>query len=138
MAKKAKTAAALPSPVNTSLPTGFKAVRILTLPAFKLELNQPYVFLIEDKMHISDAKAAKGSSAVASKGKTMEPATVCHAVNVATGEKGTLIVSAVVKSVWEQEYANDGYVGKYFQIIKTEKREGKRYHGFNIVEVSPE
>lgn len=133
MAKdKNKAAPAEPRAIATN--PKFAVVKTLTLPAFKFEEQVAKYVHILDEMRISNAKNSKGE--VGGKAEKMEPATVCNAVDAETGEKGTLIVPAVLKSIFEEEYKDAAYVGKTFELVKLPKPPGKRYHAWQVQEVA--
>lgn len=118
----------------------FKVVRNVTLPVFKLEIEVPIYVTIKDAMRVSNAKKGETESGKGAKagGKQMEPATVCTAVDLMTGEVKTLILSAVIKSIFTEDYPGDAYVGKSFCLVKHAKKEGKNYFNFSVDEIDPE
>jgi|WetSurMetagenome_2_1015567.scaffolds.fasta_scaffold01855_5 hypothetical protein len=113
-----------------------KVLKNVTLPFLKLEEDQPIYVKIISKMRTQTAKMTD-SPKVSKKGeKDMEPATVVDVVNMKTGEEANMIVNAVLKGNWEEQYPNDSYVDKGFSITKLAKRPGKRYNDFLIQEIA--
>ncbi len=107
----------------------FKVVKNVTVPLLKLvEEKAEYVQLTGAMFQ---GKEVKGTGDKAK----MEPAILCHCINLTTGEVAQIIVNAVVKENLKEAYPDDSYVGKSFEIIKHAKREGKRYNDFSITEI---
>lgn len=135
MAKAKKAAEA----VNTSAGRKFKTVRNVTLPVLKVEIEKPVYITVKDEMRLGSAqKPGREDGKGGEKKQKMEPATVCTVVDLETGEVKTLIVSAVVKGIFTDEYPNGGYVGKSFCLVKHAKKEGKNYFNFSVDEIDPE
>ncbi|MGH7743753.1 MAG: hypothetical protein ACREQ5_02900 [Candidatus Dormibacteria bacterium] len=67
--------------------------------------------------------------------KRKAPATLANVINLEDGSVCQIIVNAVVKSVLNDEYPNDGYVGKCFAITKRGRAQGKQYNPFDIEEI---
>lgn len=117
-----------------SVPAGFKTKRMVTLPTLSMKTaGSSYAVRILDAMRVS---ALKNTKKVA--GKEMEPATVCSAINLETGEQVNMILPAVVKGNLEEQYEDDSYVGKCFLMTNNGKREGKKYNDFSIIEIEAE
>lgn len=135
-AKKANQGAA--APATTSKGRKFATVRNVTLPLLRIEIEQPVYVTVRDEMRVSAAKNRKK----AGDGKDMEPATVVTVADIdpesGGGEIKTMIVSAAVKSIWDEEYPNGAYVGKSFCLVKHAKKEGKNYFNFSVDEIDPE
>lgn len=102
----------------------------LTKAVIKFEKDVPVYVKIVGAMHAG--KQIKGTGDK----QSMEPATLCDVVNLESGEEMQLIVSTLVKSILDDNYPGDTYVGKGFQITKHNKREGKRYFDYSVDEVS--
>lgn len=117
------------SPATTKAAFVPKVLKNVTLPIIKHELDVPVYIQITGEMF--EGKELKGTGDKAK----MEPATLCHAINLETGEEGQYILNAVVKGNLDEHYPNGNYVGKGFAITKHEKREGKRYNDFSIQEI---
>ena len=122
--------------ISTKVATGFDPskceVRPLTVPAFKLTVDQPRFFKVLEPMVVSTAKQAEPK-----KGEQKRaPATVTKAVDLETGEVGTLICATVIKSTFTEQYPGEGYVGKSFRIVKLAKPEGRNYYKYSIGEIT--
>ena len=50
-----------------------------------------------------------------------KPADIVECINLQTGEESNMIIPAVLKSIWEESYPSDSYVGKGFAVEKLEK-----------------
>jgi hypothetical protein len=107
----------------------FKVLKNVTLPLIKLEIDTPEYVKLTGTMFVG--KEVKGTGDKAK----MEPAVLCHCVNLQTGENAQIIVNAVVKENLNDNYPENSYVGKSFELIKHDKREGKRYNDFSITEI---
>ena len=107
----------------------YKTVKTLTVPLLKLQVEVPAHIKILDKMFIGKAqKPAPGKT-------SMEPATLVNVVDLDTGEARQMILNEALKSILNEAYANDKYVGRAFRVIKHEKVEGKKYFGFTVEEI---
>lgn len=134
--KQTKNEAAVSQAPKTkvAVPEGFKPKRAVTLPAIVLKEGETRCLRITEAMHVSAAKADKKNK----EGKEMDPATVCAAVDVESGEMGNFVVPAVVRGNLEEKYPGDAYVGCVFQITHMGKRAGKRYADFTVIELEAE
>lgn len=121
-----------------ALPAGFKAVRPVTLPAIVIKKEGDVRYLrIEDKMYVGPKQPDKTDK----DGKiipAMDPPTLCHVTDVATGEMGTFVIPSMVSGNLSEQYPDDSYVGKTFAIQHKGKRDGKRYADFQVAEIAPE
>lgn len=107
----------------------FKKTKLITIPLLKLELDVPVYVKLTGEYFVG--KEVKG---VGEKAK-MEPAVLCHCINLETGEQQQIILNSVIKANLDEAYANHGYVNKSFEFIKHDKREGKRYNDFSLAEI---
>lgn len=105
-----------------------KVKRSLTLPLLKPQLEKPFYVKFE-------APIFKGKKITSGAQKDMEAATLANCTNVETGELVQIIVPAVLEAILEEEYDDDGYVGRAFKIVKHAKQSGKRYHTFSVAEI---
>jgi hypothetical protein len=118
----------------TSLPFAPKRKKLLTRPVFKLATDVPIYVYVEKAMYVGKDLDAKRAATDPNKPKK-EPATILEVTNLATGEVGQLLVPAVVKGVFHDEYPNDSYVGKCFGITKQTRQPGKQYDPYNVEEI---
>lgn len=110
----------------------FKTKKILTRPLLKFEEGKPRYVKIDAKMYIGkDMKVRESDKDKPKK----EPAMLANVINLETGEEAQIIVSAVVKSVLEEEYPNDTYVGRGFAITKLGRAAGRQYFAYNVEEI---
>ncbi len=107
----------------------YKVKKILTRPLLKFAKDIPIHVLIEGKMYIGKEMRQKEGE------KKKEPATLVDVVNLDTGEQCQVICSAVVKSVLNEEYSGDAYVGKAFRITKLGRAAGKSYDAYGVAEI---
>ncbi len=110
----------------------FKRKKLLTRAVLKFIENQANYVKIESAIYLG--KEMKGDVAQDGK-KKKEPAHLANVIDLRTGELAQIIVSAVVLSVLNEEYPDDGYVDKCFAITKKGKAPGKQYFGYSIEEI---
>lgn len=136
MAKAKKSNQEAAAPARTAKGRKFATVRNVTLPLLRVEIEQPVYITVKDEMRVSTAKNKKK----AGDGKDMDPATVVTVIDLGDdeGEVKTMIVSAAVKSIWDEEYPGGAYVGKSFCLVKHAKKEGKNYFNFSVDEIDPD
>lgn len=108
----------------------FKVLKKLTYPQMKLVNDVPVYFLFKGTMF-------QGKKIVVTdpKEKQKEPPILARGVDMTTGEECEMICNAVLESVLKEEYPDDTYVGKGFEIIKHKKVEGKAYNRFSVSEI---
>ena len=110
------------------------------VPKIKKNLILP---LLNRKMAIGDSVHFKITSAIfvgkpvagQENNANQKPADLLNAIDLETGDTCQVIVPAVMKSVLEDTYENEGYVGKGFQLTKHEKPQGKRYFNYTVNEL---
>jgi len=105
----------------------FKVVKNVTLPILKKEDGKEIFVQATGPIY-------RGKEIKATGDKKMEPADLMPVVDLTTGEEMLLIANAVLKGTLEEEYPDNGYVGKSFSILQT-KVPGKRYKNFTIKEI---
>ena len=126
-AKKATTAK-----TETAAPAfKFKRTKVVTMPLLKPVLDQPFYVKMTGEIFL-------GKEIKAGEGAKMEPAHLVNCVNLETGELCQIIVPAVLLSIVNEEYPENSYVGKSFEIVKMAKGGGKRYHPFKVAEIEVE
>ena len=106
----------------------FKVVKNVTLPLFKLEKNKDYYFRFEGPIHTG--KDIKGKSTDDRK----QPAELAKVTNLETGELGEIICPMILRETMQEDYPDDGYVGKCFALSLT-RPEGKAYNLVSITEI---
>lgn len=102
----------------------FARLRAVTLSVLKLEKGQPRFLYFIGPMH-------KGKKIDDQK----EPATLIHAMDMETGEEGVVIVPTVMQKELIENYPDESYVGKGFEVTITRDME-KKYNHVAISEVS--
>lgn len=107
----------------------FKIKRAITLPLLKFAIDVPVYVKITEPMFVG--KEIKGTGEKAK----MEPATLANCINLETGEQCQIIIATVLKSIITEEFENESYVGKGFQIIKGAKASGKAYNPYTVAEL---
>jgi hypothetical protein len=123
--------------LTTPVPEGFKAKRAVTLPSLSIKTGASYCLRLEDTLRVSKVK---DKPTFESDGKTLkkprDPATICTATDVVTGEQYIYLVNAVVVENLKRDYPDDTYIGKIFKIANMGKRnETQRYFDFSIIEL---
>ena len=122
------------------MPNSYEVVKAVTRFQLKLENNVPVHIKIVGKIY-KGKELAKAQ--VDDKGKKKEPPFLCEVINLdaptADGRKERvedLICNSVMKSNLEETYPDQKYVGKCFEVTKLDKRKGKEYNDFEIVEIT--
>lgn len=109
--------------------TAFKRKKVLTRPVLKLVQDEPVYVKLLGAMHLGKELKEKGDD------KKKEPATLIDVINLVTGEEAQIIASAVIKSVLEDNYPNNTYVGLCFEMTKRARQQGKQYNPIHIEEI---
>ena len=126
--KVAETAAAVAGAVGAvKAAFAFKRTKVVTVPLLKPSIDVPFYVKVLEK--IWEGKQI---------GDKMEAAHLTNVVNLETGETMQLIIPAVLLSLFTEEYANDSYIGKCFEMVKHPKPSGKGYHPFTLNEIEVE
>jgi hypothetical protein len=112
----------------------FRVVRHLTRPLLKMQDGVAYYVQVEAP--IFQAEQSKNPKK-GPDGAPVPPPFILHATNLEDGSSVQMIANEVLKSELEKQYKDNGYVGKYFELIKNTKAEGKRYNTFGITELAP-
>lgn len=108
---------------------GFKVAKVVTVPLLKFVIDQPIYVKITGPIFLGkETKAASDS-------KKMEPAHLCNVINLETGEEQQIIVAKVLHSVLDEEYPEQSYIGKCFELTKGAKGSGKSYNPYSVVEL---
>jgi hypothetical protein len=127
-AKDVVAAAATGSAPGVFVP---KVKRHVTLPTLgKLKDGQVIYIRFDSVMSVS--KVTKPQKDGQPK---EEPATIAQVTMLDTGELYTFLVPAVVKSVLNEEYPKETYLGKGFAITQVGQKDGKRYKNYTVAEL---
>jgi len=108
-------------------PAKVQPIKKLVVPQLKLEQGQPVYFKVTGAMYVGKPNPEKPKE---------KPADLCHVIDLVDGEEKSIVIPAVLKSVWEEDYEKDGQVSKCFMVTKGEKQEGKRYFNYEIAEIA--
>ena len=107
----------------------FKRKKNLTPPLLKFAESEARYVKITAPMYLGKEMKEKAGE------KKREPAMLADVINLETGEEAQIICSAVVVSVLNENYPNNGYVGKGFAITKKGREPGKQYNKFSVEEI---
>lgn len=116
----------------SNMNTGFqpKRKKLLTRPVLKFEEGKPRYVKIQGAVYVGKEMKAKAGD-----DKKREPANLADVIDLETGEPAQIIISAVVKSVLDENYPNQSYVDKCFAITKQGREAGKQYFKYNVEEI---
>lgn len=118
------------TPAPTAAPgVKFKKKKVLTRPVLKLVENEPIYVKLVGPMHLGKEMKQKEGE------KKKDPATLIDVINLSTGEEAQIIASAVIKSVLDELYPNQSYVGLGFSMVKQARQPGKQYNPVHIEEI---
>jgi hypothetical protein len=107
----------------------FKRVRNLTLDILKFVENEPRNVKITGLIHLGKEQKDKDET------KKKAPAHLAPCINLDDGSECQIIVAAVVLSVLTDDYPNESYVGRCFEITKKARAEGKQYFPYGVAEI---
>jgi hypothetical protein len=134
MATKTTLKAAAPRKAGTtSSGLVFKKTKTVTVPVLKLMPDQPVYIKVENAMEMS--RQVAGAKVA---GQSMEPATIMHCTNLDSDTECLLIVGTMLKSVIEESYPNQSYVGLCFEVTNHGKRGDKKYNAYSLTEIEVE
>lgn len=111
-------------------PANVTVVKAVTRPVLSLEIDKPVYFTALGAIYVGKEIKQKAGDA------DVKPADIMDIRNLETEQEQQLIAAAVVKANLEETYPKEGYVGKSFKLVKLAKKEGKRYFGYSITEIS--
>jgi hypothetical protein len=117
-------------------PSKIKIVKQVSTNLLKLRPGMTVYVTIMGPME--KAKALKKQSA---EDKAKEPPTLLPCINLETGEVCSIIGGAVLVDLLNDEYPQNAYVKKSFQIVVKEQKDakgggGKRYNNYDVKEIS--
>lgn len=122
--------AAKPSPFEMSQ---FRVVKHVTRPLLKLEPGIQYYIKIESAFRQAEQmKNAKKDAA----GNVIPPPFIVDVLNLEGGTPSQMVANEVFRTELVKQYPNDSYVGKFFELVKNTKAEGKNYNTFGITELA--
>lgn len=116
----------------------YKKVKSVTVALIKMSENKEYVFKLTGPIAVGKElkNGPKGEDGHARKAAELVPVT-----DMETGEEGQIIVGTTLKSELEEAYPGESYIGRVFEIVKHNLREGvggSRYRTYSVTEVSIE
>lgn len=112
---------------ETNTNVQFARKKAVTLPVFKQSLEESVFLKLESAIYTG--KKIKEDE---------DPAQIINVTDLTTGEQFQYLVPTVVQEILNEQYPDNGYVNRGFEIIKHAKQSGKRYHGHTIFEVNLE
>lgn len=119
--------------------TEYKKVRSVTLPTLSLKDKGTLVHVLFESAFREGKQMAEQVDAKGKKIEQKAPAHVANIINLDTGEEMQIVGSKVLRGTLEEEYPEEGYVGRCFEIENLGKHAGGRategYNIFRIVEV---
>lgn len=131
-ADEANKAAETAAPMVAKKAFDFKVKKHVTLPLLKIVDETPVYIRIESAIEKAKELAATRTRSDAA---PKQPPELIHVVNLETGEHAQIIANAVLASTFRDEYPENGYIGKSFQVIRHKMREGKNYATFSVTEI---
>lgn len=103
-----------------------KVVKKLVRNVLRMEQDKPVYFQVTGEVYKGKENPEKPSD---------KPADLCNVIDLTTGEEMTVIVPAILLSIWNEVYPEGDYVGKWFKVTKGEKPKGKRYFKYSVDEI---
>lgn len=97
----------------------------LTFQLLKFKGTDPLYFKVNEKI-VQSKKVVDDQK---------EPPHIAKVVDLETGEVCEMIFPAVLKSILEEQFPGDAYVGKSFSARKFDKANGKNYATFDVAEL---
>jgi hypothetical protein len=115
-------------------PSRFTVKKSVTLPFLKVFDGKPYFWRFLDAVKIGK-DISKPMAGADGKAKKMDPAHIARIFDHELGREMEVIIGAVLKGILDEDYEDDGYVGKTFRIVRFSP-EGKRYKTFEVAELA--
>lgn len=108
-----------------------KIAKILTLPLLKLKEGESVYIKFTAPTFIGKQIAAQEGEKV-----SKEPPVMANVIDLPTGELVQIMLGSVLQGILRDEYPDDAYVGKGFQIMLTEKKRGRNGGNYNTYKVA--
>ena len=125
-----QTADAIKAPTGFD-PSSLKVLRRVTYPLLKWTVGQPrYVQILAPIYRGKQIKADKSKDEA-----VKEPADLMNVRNLEDNREYQVIVGTVLKGNLIEAYPEDAYVGKFFMLTQSDKRAGKDYKEYEIIEI---
>lgn len=112
-------------------PKNVVKIRNVTLPILSKKDETPFFIRITSSIYLGKEIVDKKDE----DGKPQKPVSLCHCINMETGEECMIVVNTVLKEVFNEQYPNDTYVDKCFAITQHENKKGQRYKTYTIAEI---
>lgn len=115
--------------------------RRITVPVLSLKFDpvnpRPLSVVFQIVTPIAVGRALKDDDGRRTRGGAkMEPAEVCM-VKSRTGSVRQLVVGTILGTELKEGYPGDGYVGKWFHVVKYPKAPGKDYSLYEVTQIKP-
>ncbi len=133
MAKSAEKVAPIDKAPAAKSGFSFTKKRSVTLELLKPKVNEE--FYVKFASPIYQAKETRSAEQIEKDGGQNAPPMLANVTNLETGEECVIIIPSVLQSELTDNYENDTYNGLCFALTKLGKQDGKRYHGFVIIEI---
>lgn len=111
----------------------FSKKKVVTVPVLKLMPGVAVYIKVEQVMEVSKQVKQKEVG-----GKIMDPATIMHCTNLENDEECIVIIGKALEGSLNDNYPNDSYVGKSFEILNSGKLGDKKYNTYSVTEVEIE
>lgn len=118
----------------------FRVVRHVTRPLLKIEEGTLYYIKVDSAIRQAEQmKNPKKIKQTQADGTVIEviqpPPFVVDVTNLEGGTPSQMVCNEVFRTELQKQYPSDAYVGKYFELVKNSKAEGKNYNTFGITEL---
>lgn len=101
----------------------FRKLKSVTRNLFKLSNNNEYYFKFQEPIFLGKKIGDK------------DPAHLANVINLETGEEGQIILGAVLVGILNENYPDDAYVSRCFEIVKF-RDAASAYNTYNVSEVA--
>lgn len=113
-------------------PKAVKIVRQLVFPTLQLKPAEAVYVTIKSKIEVSKSTVQKKGA------EARKPASVMQVIDKMDDKEKTIVVNKVLEGTLNEQYPNDGYVGRSFMIKKSaDKKKGDsgEYFNFDLNEI---